>query len=157
MGEVVTPSEFTAAAHQIRKQGRKVVFTNGVFDILHYGHVAYLQQARALGDALFVAVNTDASTRALKGDTRPLVAQDDRMNTLAALACVDYVTAFDEPTPIQIIEQTQPDILAKGADYAEEDIVGGAFVKARGGQVVPVPLLEGRSTTALIERIRQSK
>lgn len=157
MGRVATQAAFVRAARRIQRSGGRVVFTNGVFDLLHYGHVAYLQRARKLGDALFVAVNTDRSTRRLKGPTRPLVAQGDRMKTLAALAAVDYVTAFDEATPERLISTVRPDVLVKGADYRLRDIVGAAAVRSRGGRVARIPLLKGRSTSALVARIRRLK
>jgi rfaE bifunctional protein nucleotidyltransferase chain/domain len=155
VGHVVTRAAFAQAARRIQKSGGRVVFTNGVFDLLHYGHVAYLQKARRLGDALFVAVNTDASTRKLKGAPRPLVPATDRTRTLAALACVDYVTTFSESTPAKIISEVQPDVLAKGADYELRDIVGADFVRRRGGRVARVPLLKGRSTSDLLNKIRR--
>lgn len=155
MGKVVTPAQFAREAAALQKSDGKVVFTNGVFDILHWGHVSYLQRARRLGDALFVAINSDRSARDLKGPERPLNSQNDRMKTLAALECVDFVTYFDEATPAEIIAAVQPDILVKGADYSADEIVGADTVKARGGKVVRVPLLKGRSTTGLINKIRR--
>jgi len=131
-----------------------VVFTNGVFDVLHRGHVAYLARARAEGDALIVGVNTDASARRLaKGPDRPLNRQEDRAYVLAALACVDAVVLFDQDTPLQLIEALQPDVLAKGADYALADIVGADVVTARGGRVVRVPLEAGYSTTNFLRKV----
>jgi D-beta-D-heptose 7-phosphate kinase/D-beta-D-heptose 1-phosphate adenosyltransferase len=155
MGRVVAPRSFAREAARLRKRGRRVVFTNGVFDLLHYGHVSYLQKARRLGDALFVAVNSDASARRLKGRGRPLMRQDDRMRTLAALACVDFVSHFDEETPARIIEAVRPRVLVKGADYKKRDIVGADFVQRLGGRVARIPLAAGRSTTALIRKIRR--
>jgi D-beta-D-heptose 7-phosphate kinase/D-beta-D-heptose 1-phosphate adenosyltransferase len=155
MGRVVTPTAFTRAARQVNKAGRRVVFTNGVFDILHFGHVSYLQKARSLGDALFVGVNTDRSTRRLKGDGRPLNSLHDRMHVLAALECVDYVTSFDDDTPAALIIATAPGVLVKGADYKTREIVGADIVKANGGRVARVPLLKGRSTSRLVRKIRQ--
>jgi len=133
-----------------------VVFTNGVFDIMHRGHVAYLVAARAEGAALIVGVNTDASARRLaKGPDRPCNGERDRAYVLAALAPVDAVTLFDEDTPLELIAALEPDVLAKGADYRLQDIVGADLVSARGGRVVRVPLVEGFSTTGLIERLRR--
>jgi rfaE bifunctional protein nucleotidyltransferase chain/domain len=135
-----------------------VVFTNGVFDVLHRGHVAYLAAARAEGAALVVGVNTDASARRLgKGPGRPLNRAEDRAFVLAGLAAVDAVTLFDEDTPRELIAALEPDVLAKGADYALEAIVGADLVAARGGRVVRVPLAEGLSTTSLIERARRGE
>lgn len=155
MGCVVTPVAFARAARRLKRAGKRVVFTNGVFDLLHYGHVSYLQKARGLGDALFVGVNTDRSTRRLKGDGRPLNPLRDRMHVLAALACVDYVTFFDDSTPAALIIATYPDVLVKGADYKSHEIVGADVVRANGGRVARVPLLKGRSTTRLVQKIRR--
>jgi D-beta-D-heptose 7-phosphate kinase/D-beta-D-heptose 1-phosphate adenosyltransferase len=132
-----------------------VVFTNGVFDLLHSGHVALLEAARAAGDALVVGVNTDASVRRLgKGPDRPLVAEGERARLLAALAAVDCVVLFDADTPLALIERLRPDVLVKGADYAREAIVGAAEVEGWGGRVVRVPLVEGKSTTDLVRKLR---
>jgi rfaE bifunctional protein nucleotidyltransferase chain/domain len=135
---------------------RPLVFTNGVFDVLHRGHVTYLDQARGLGASLVVAVNSDASVRRLgKGDDRPLNPQDDRMAVLAALAAVDLVVPFDEDTPRELIVACQPDVLVKGGDYTAETTAGAAEVLARGGRFVAIPFSFARSTTALINRIRR--
>ncbi len=132
-----------------------MVFTNGVFDLLHAGHIHVLESARALGDALIVGVNTDASVRRLeKGAERPIVAAADRARVLAALACVDRVVLFDEDTPAQLIAALQPDVLVKGGDYSPDTVVGADTVRARGGRVVIIPLLPDRSTTRLVERLR---
>ena len=131
----------------------EIVFTNGVYDLLHRGHAEYLAEARALGDRLVVGVNSDASVHRLKGPSRPIVPQADRAGLVAALACVDLVVIFDDDTPQRLIEAVQPDVLVKGADWAEADIVGGEFVKARGGRVERIRLREGISTTALVKRI----
>jgi rfaE bifunctional protein nucleotidyltransferase chain/domain len=131
------------------------VFTNGVFDLLHAGHIALLEAARAAGDALVVGVNADASVRRLgKGADRPLVAQGERARLLAALAAVDCVVLFEEDTPLALIERLRPDVLVKGADYAPEAIVGAAEVEAWGGRVVRVPLVTGKSTTDLVRKLR---
>lgn len=133
----------------------RLVFTNGCFDLLHPGHVAYLHQARALGDALVVGVNTDASVRRLgKGAGRPLVAEDDRARVVAALASVDAVTLFDEDTPRDLVAALLPDVLVKGGDYARDEIAGREEVEAAGGEVVVIPFVEGYSTTELVGRIR---
>jgi rfaE bifunctional protein nucleotidyltransferase chain/domain len=133
-----------------------VVFTNGVFDLLHPGHVRYLQDARALGDALIVAVNSDRSVRANKGPERPINPEAERAELLASLACVDAVVIFDEDTPHEIISRIQPDVLVKGADWGPDNIVGRDLVEARGGRVVRIELEAGFSTTQLIERVRRS-
>ena len=131
-----------------------VVFTNGVFDLLHPGHVRYLADARRHGDALVVGVNSDRSVRAIKGSGRPIFPERERAEVLAALACVDAVCIFDEETPHAIIARLQPDVLVKGADWAADEIVGRDVVEARGGRVVRIPLAEGYSTTRIVERIR---
>jgi len=136
-----------------RKQGKTVVFTNGVFDLLHRGHVDYLQRARALGDVLILGLNTDASTRQIKGFMRPLIPQKDRAAVLSALECVDYIVLFNENTPEQLIARLLPDVLVKGADYKEKDIVGAEAVKAHGGKAVRMKFLKGYSTTGLIRTI----
>ncbi|MDX1461388.1 MAG: D-glycero-beta-D-manno-heptose 1-phosphate adenylyltransferase, partial [Xanthomonadales bacterium] len=141
---------------QRRSQGQKIVMTNGCFDLLHAGHVRYLRQARALGDFLLVAVNDDASVARLKGADRPWLSLEHRAEMLDALEFVDCVMAFSEDTPRRIIEAIKPDVLVKGADYSEEMIVGGDFVKSLGGDVVTVPLVEGCSTSALVQRIQDS-
>jgi D-beta-D-heptose 7-phosphate kinase/D-beta-D-heptose 1-phosphate adenosyltransferase len=138
-------------------QRGRLVFTNGVFDLLHAGHVALLEAARALGDALVVGVNDDASVRRLgKGDMRPFVAEDDRALVVASLRAVDRVVLFPEDTPGELIAALQPDVLVKGADYDPATLPGADAVRARGGTVTVVPLLPGRATTALVERIRAS-
>ncbi|HVL68498.1 MAG TPA: D-glycero-beta-D-manno-heptose 1-phosphate adenylyltransferase [Vicinamibacterales bacterium] len=151
----MTIDEGRAFAERLRSAGRRVVFTNGVFDILHPGHVRYLQQARALGDALIVGLNSDASVRRNKGPERPINSEEERAEILAALACVDAVVFFDEDTPAEIIRAIQPDVLVKGADWAADAIVGRDTVEARGGTVVRVPIEQGYSTTDIIERIRK--
>jgi D-beta-D-heptose 7-phosphate kinase/D-beta-D-heptose 1-phosphate adenosyltransferase len=139
-----------------QRAGRVVVFTNGVFDLLHPGHVRYLQQARALGDVLAVGLNSDASVRRNKGPQRPIIPEAERAEILAALDCVDLVTCFDEDTPAAIIEACHPDILVKGADWPADQIVGRDTVEARGGRVVRVPVEPGHSTSAIVDRIRTS-
>ena len=142
-----------AALAEYRAAGKKIVSTNGVFDLLHVGHVRYLQVARSLGDCLVVGVNSDACTLHLKGPDRPFVPQDDRVELLAALACVDFVTLFNEPTPEALLDVVQPDIHAKGGDYHLALLPETAVVHRHGGQVVTVPFQEGYSTTSLTERI----
>ena len=145
-----------ALVARVRRGGGAIVFTNGVFDLVHPGHVRYLQAARALGDALVVGVNSDRSVRANKGPTRPLNQEAERAEVLAALACVDCAVIFDEPTPHALIARVQPDVLVKGADWAEDNIVGRDVVEARGGRVVRMPLEGGFSTTELIRRAAAS-
>ena len=151
----MTRDDAAAWAAKLREAGRRVVFTNGVFDILHPGHLRYLQRARGLGDALIVGLNSDASVRRNKGPERPINDESERAEILGALECVDAVVIFDEDTPADIIRAVQPDILVKGADWAEDAIVGRDTVEARGGKVVRVPIEKGFSTTAIIERIRR--
>ena len=150
----MTRDEARAFAGEQRALGRRVVFTNGVFDILHPGHLRYLQQARALGDVLIIGVNSDASVRRNKGPRRPITSEDERREILLALECVDAVVIFDEETPAEIIRAIQPDVLVKGADWAADAIVGRDTVEARGGRVVRVPIEQGYSTTEIIRRIR---
>ena len=137
-----------------RRSGKKVVFTNGCFDLLHIGHVRYLQTARKLGDLLVVGVNSDSSVRRIKGAGRPIIPEEQRAEVLAALGCVDLVTIFDEPDPRALILLFSPDVLVKGADWSEEDIVGAAEVKKAGGLVERIPLEPGISSSDIIERIR---
>lgn len=138
------------------RPARSLVFTNGVFDLLHVGHVALLEAARAEGDALLVAVNSDASVRQLgKSDERPLVPERERARVIAALQCVDSVVLFDEPTPLALIELLRPDVLVKGDDYTHAAIVGAAQVEGWGGRVVRVPIVPGHSTTSLLTRLRR--
>jgi len=150
----MTRDEALALVDRLRAAGRTVVFTNGVFDLLHVGHLRYLQQARELGDALIVGLNSDRSVRANKGESRPVTPEAERAEILEALACVDGVVVFDEETPHDLIAAIQPDVLVKGADWAEDAIVGRDLVEARGGRVVRVPLEAGKSTTAIIEYIK---
>jgi len=150
----LTIAEAQAIVDRLRSAARRVVFTNGVFDLLHLGHLRYLQQARALGDALIVGLNSDRSVRANKGPARPVTPEAERAEILAALACVDGVVVFDQETPHELIAALQPDVLVKGADWAEDAIVGRDIVEARGGRVVRVPLEAGHSTSAIIEKIK---
>jgi len=142
-------------ADSLRRAGKRVVFTNGVFDLLHPGHVRYLQAARAEGDALIVGVNSDRSVRAIKGPSRPVTPEKERAEILAALACVDAVAVFDEDTPAEIIRAVQPDVLVKGADWAVDAIVGRDTVEARGGRVVRMPIEQGWSTSAIMKKINE--
>jgi D-beta-D-heptose 7-phosphate kinase/D-beta-D-heptose 1-phosphate adenosyltransferase len=151
----VTIAEAAALVARLRAAGKTIAFTNGVFDLLHPGHVRYLQQARALGDALIVGVNSDRSVRANKGPSRPITAQDERAEVVAALACVDAVVIFDVETPHDLIAALQPDVLVKGADWAADAIVGRDIVEARGGKVVRIPVEAGYATTTILEKIRR--
>ena len=151
---LLSADEAAAFADSVRGRGGAVVFTNGVFDLLHRGHVRYLQDARALGDALIVAVNSDRSVRANKGPSRPINPQRERAEVLLALACVDAAVIFDEETPHAIISRIQPDVLVKGADWAEDNIVGRDVVEGRGGKVVRIELAPGYSSTELIRRVK---
>ncbi|MFN8000401.1 MAG: D-glycero-beta-D-manno-heptose 1-phosphate adenylyltransferase [Acidobacteriota bacterium] len=153
MAAILSLAELQSEREILRQQGRRVVFTNGCFDLLHPGHVRYLQQARALGDALIVALNSDRSVRELKGENRPILRQDERAEVMAALACVDYVTIFDEPTPRTVIAALLPDVLVKGGDWGVEAIVGREEVEAAGGQVLSLPFVDGCSTSDVIQRI----
>lgn len=153
--KVMTRQELTLLLQNERRTGKKIVFTNGCFDLLHIGHTRYLQQARALGDLLVVGVNSDASVQRLdKGTDRPIVSEAQRAEVLAALACVDYVVIFDEPDPGSLIAALQPDILVKGGDWSPGQIIGRETVLARGGSVEIIPLVPGISTTTLVRRIR---
>jgi rfaE bifunctional protein nucleotidyltransferase chain/domain len=151
----MTLADAVATVERLRASGKTVVFTNGVFDLLHPGHVRYLQQARALGDALIVGVNSDRSVRAIKGPQRPITPEAERAEILAALAPVDAAVIFDEDTPHAIIAAIQPDVLVKGADWAEDAIVGRDLVEARGGRVVRMPIEPGYSTSGIIEKARR--
>lgn len=153
----MTIDEAAAFARELRSQGKRVVFTNGVFDLLHPGHVRYLQHARTLGDALIVGVNSDRSVRANKGPSRPITPEAERAELLAALACVDAVAIFDEDTPAEIIKRIQPDVLVKGADWAADAIVGRDTVEARGGTVVRVDIEAGWSTSAIIQKVKDRR
>jgi rfaE bifunctional protein nucleotidyltransferase chain/domain len=153
---MLTIAEAAAFADSHRRAGRRVVFTNGVFDLLHPGHVRYLRAARDAGDVLIVAINSDRSVRANKGPSRPVTPEAERAELLSALACVDAVVIFDEDTPADIIRAVQPDVLVKGADWAADAIVGRETVEARGGRVVRIPVEPGWSTSAIITKIQAS-
>ncbi len=139
----------------LQRRGRRVVFTNGCFDLLHPGHVRYLQKARAEGDLLVVALNSDRSVRAIKGEDRPILKQDERAEVMAALECVDFVTIFDEETPQSIIQELLPDVLVKGGDWALDKIIGRDIVESKGGKVIPIQYETGYSTSSIIARIRE--
>jgi D-beta-D-heptose 7-phosphate kinase/D-beta-D-heptose 1-phosphate adenosyltransferase len=151
---VLSLAEAAAVTRGAQAAGRRVVFTNGVFDLLHPGHIRYLQRARALGDMLIVGVNSDRSVRANKGAERPITPESERAELLSALAAVDHVVVFDEDTPQEIVTRLQPDVLVKGADWAADAIVGRDVVEARGGRVVRMPIDEGHSTSAIVAKVK---
>lgn len=155
MGRVVTSEEIVADRDKFRRSGKRLVFTNGCFDLIHRGHIEYLTRAKALGDYLLVGVNSDASVRRLKGANRPIVCEDDRAYIVANLAPVDLVCIFDEDTPLRLIKQVVPDILVKGADWQLDEIVGKDVVEAIGGRVATVEYIPNNSTTGLVEAIIQ--
>ena len=151
------PPDARAKLYLWRAAKARIVFTNGVFDLLHRGHVEYLEEARALGDRLVVGLNSDASTRRWKGPSRPIVGEGDRLALVSALACVDLAVLFDDDTPLRLIESVQPDVLVKGGDYEVADIVGREVVEARGGRVTTIALREGISTSEIVRRIREGE
>ena len=150
----MTRDQAVGLVQRLRSGAKTIVFTNGVFDLLHPGHVRYLQHARSLGDALIVGINSDRSVRLNKGPERPIMPEGERVEVLEALRCVDATVVFDEPTPHDLIAALQPDVLVKGADWAEDAIVGRDIVEARGGRVVRATIEPGYSTTAIVEKIR---
>ena len=152
--KILTPAEMLGERQSLRAAGRRLVFTNGVFDLLHVGHVRYLAEARTLGDALLVAINSDRTVRELKGPDRPVFDEGERTEILAALRCVDYVTIFDDVSPRKLIGELLPDVLVKGGDYDLDQIHGREEVEAAGGKVISLPFVKGASTTALIERMK---
>jgi D-beta-D-heptose 7-phosphate kinase/D-beta-D-heptose 1-phosphate adenosyltransferase len=155
--KILSPDEMLGERQRLRAAGRRLVFTNGVFDLLHVGHVRYLAQARELGDALLVAINSDKTVRELKGPRRPVFDECERAEILAALRHVDYVTVFDDVSPRRLIAKLLPDVLVKGGDYQLDEIHGREEVEAAGGKVISLPFVDGASTTALIERMRKKK
>ncbi|HEX8143871.1 MAG TPA: D-glycero-beta-D-manno-heptose 1-phosphate adenylyltransferase [Pyrinomonadaceae bacterium] len=154
-GKIVSTEELGAERQRLREMGRRLVFTNGCFDVLHVGHVRYLTEARRLGDALVVAINSDRTVRALKGAGRPVMSEGERAEMLSALRAVDYVTVFDDVSPRSLIAAVLPDVLVKGGDYALDEIHGREEVEAAGGRVVALPFVEGASTTGIIERMKE--
>jgi rfaE bifunctional protein nucleotidyltransferase chain/domain len=156
MGQVSKFDKIPQDLAAFKSQNKKIVFTNGCFDLLHVGHIRYLQEARRQGDVLVVGVNSDASVKVLKGPTRPVQSEADRAEILAALGCVDFTVIFPEDTPANLIHQVKPDVLVKGGDWKIENIVGGDFVIANGGKVLSLQFVDGKSTTKLIEKA-QSK
>ncbi|HEY0322046.1 MAG TPA: D-glycero-beta-D-manno-heptose 1-phosphate adenylyltransferase [Pyrinomonadaceae bacterium] len=153
-GKILSTDELLEERERLRSAGKRLVFTNGCFDILHVGHVRYLQAARSTGDALIVAINSDASVRELKGEGRPIMNEAERAELLAALEAVDYVTVFDAASPRALIATLLPDVLVKGGDYTLEEIHGREEVEAAGGRVLSLPFIEGASTSSILEKIR---
>ena len=151
--KIISSAGLKRKVSRLKQNGKRMVFTNGCFDILHYGHVKYLQDARRKGDYLVVAVNSDSSIKKIKAKNRPVIGQSDRLKTVAALASVDFVVLFNEDNPLRLIKAIKPDILIKGADWDKQKIIGADFVKSYGGKVLTVNLVKGRSTSALIEKI----
>ena len=153
LSKIVKLKDLVQKISTLRVSGRTIVFTNGCFDILHVGHVRYLAAARSEGDVLVVGLNSDESTRSIKQENRPIVNQDQRAEVLAGLECVDYITVFNEPDPLKLIQALKPDVLVKGADWKEEDIIGADVVKEGGGKVVRVDVVPEISTSRIIQRI----
>jgi D-glycero-beta-D-manno-heptose 1-phosphate adenylyltransferase len=156
-GKLKTLIELVSTVRELRSQGKQVVFTNGCFDLLHRGHVRYLDQAKSLGDVLIVAINGDDSVRALKGRDRPVMSQEERAEIVAALAAVDYVLIFEELDPERVIWALQPDVLVKGGDWTVEQVVGRQIVESRGGRVCTLPYVEGASSSQLLRRVREGE
>ena len=154
-GKVLGREKLKKDIDRLRREGKKIVFTNGCFDILHVGHARYLAEAKKSGDVLVVAINSDASVRAIKGERRPLIGEKERAEMVASLWSVDFVTIFSETTPLDLIEYLKPDVLVKGGDWAEEDVVGRESVARWGGKVVIVPEIKGASTTNIVKKIRK--
>ena len=153
--KIKTVKQLAAYLGAARKRSRKIVFTNGCFDVLHFGHVDYLRKARKCGDILVIGLNTDSSVRALKGAGRPVNHERDRAEILSELACVDAVTLFGDETPYRLIKRVRPDVLVKGSDYTKEKIVGADFVESYGGKIKRIPFVKGRSTSSTLEKLRR--
>ena len=151
--KIKTRDELKKIIHDLKKNGKRIVFTNGCFDLLHVGHVRYLEQAKSLGDVLVVGINSDRSVRGLKGPRRPILPVEERGEILSGLGCTDYITVFEEPTPFDLISLLQPDVLVKGGDWTPEQVVGREVVEGSGGRVVILPFVEGSSTTNIIDVI----
>jgi D-beta-D-heptose 7-phosphate kinase/D-beta-D-heptose 1-phosphate adenosyltransferase len=151
--KIKSKEDLHGIVEELKRKGKRIVFTNGCFDLLHLGHIRYLEKARSLGDILVVGVNSDRSVRNLKGPERPILPEEERIEILSSLGCVDYVTIFDELTPLELISFLQPHILVKGGDWKKEDIVGREVVEKSGGEVVILPFIEGSSTSNLIGTI----
>jgi rfaE bifunctional protein nucleotidyltransferase chain/domain len=154
MNKIFTREILREKLEELRNQGKKIAFTNGCFDILHVGHVRYLREAKKTADVLVLALNSDSSVRTIKGEKRPLVTENERAEVLEALEFIDFITIFDESTPLELIKYLKPDILIKGGDWAEEKVVGREEVMKRGGRVVIIPEVAGKSTTNVVEKIK---
>ena len=154
MNKILERNALKDKLEELRKKGKKIAFTNGCFDILHVGHVRYLREAKKTADVLVLALNSDSSVRSIKGEKRPLMNEKERAEILAALECIDFVTIFQELTPLELINYLKPDILIKGGDWPEEKVVGREEVKKWGGRVVIIPEVEGKSTTNIVEKIK---
>ncbi|MBT4484705.1 MAG: D-glycero-beta-D-manno-heptose 1-phosphate adenylyltransferase, partial [Candidatus Latescibacteria bacterium] len=155
-GKIVDRDTLEKRVEELKKAGRKIVFTNGCFDLLHIGHITSLNEARGLGDVLIVGLNTDSSVCRLKGENRPIIPEEERSHVLAALECVDYVALFDEDTPVELIKAVHPDVLVKGSDYTVEQVVGHDFVQSYGGIVHIMPIVNNMSTSTIINRIKEN-
>lgn len=155
--KILTLGELLSERERLRADRRKLVFTNGVFDLLHVGHIRYLEQARTFGDRLVVAINSDRSVRELKGESRPIINEAERAEVLAALRSIDYVTIFDDTSPRTLVGMLLPDLLVKGGDYGLEEIHGREEVESAGGQVISLPFVAGISTSSIVERIKQAR
>ena len=153
ISKIIKPQDLQAKIAGIKEAGKKIVFTNGCFDILHVGHVRYLAAARLEGDVLVIGLNSDESVRSIKSPKRPIVNQDERAEVLASLWCVDYIILFNEPDPLLLIQSIKPDVLVKGDDWAIENIIGADFVNDNGGRVVRVPIVPSASTSGIIDKI----
>jgi len=151
--KITSLSSLKRKIERLKQNGKRIVFTNGCFDILHYGHTKYLQDAKTKGDYLVVAVNSDSSIKKIKAKNRPVVGQTDRLRVVAALGCVDFVILFNEDDPLKLIKSLKPDILVKGSDWSKKRIVGADFVESYGGKVLTVNLVKGRSTSSIIKKI----
>jgi rfaE bifunctional protein nucleotidyltransferase chain/domain len=151
--KILRLSDLVKVLESLREAGKRIVFTNGCFDILHAGHVRYLAAARSKGDVLVLGLNSDVSVKSIKPENRPIVSQDQRAEVLAGLACVDYITIFDEPDPLVLIQTIKPDVLIKGADWKETEIIGSDVVKSYGGKVIRIEVVPGISTSRIIQRI----
>lgn len=155
MNKILDRNTLKNKLDDLRKKGKKIAFTNGCFDILHIGHVRYLREARKTADILVLALNSDASVKKIKGEKRPLVPQDDRAEIMAALEFIDFVTIFDETTPLELINLLKPDVLIKGGDWPEDKVVGRDEIKKWGGKLTLIPEIKGKSTTSIVDKIRQ--
>lgn len=154
--KILSKNNLTKIIPRLKKSKKRIVFTNGCFDIIHYGHVAYLEKAKAKGDVLIVGVNSDSSVRKIKGKKRPVNSQSSRVKTIAAFECVDYAIIFNEDTPFNLIKRIVPDVLVKGADWKKGEIIGSDIVNKNKGKIFRIPYVKGFSTTALIKRIHQA-